>query len=387
MARKAYHDDFRFKNRNGVFYVIYRTRPDRPISTGQQTENDAVAWAYSHIEDKPKTKLTFRQFAQDFFIPGKCPWTIRMTKKGRSFGAEYLPGHRSRLECYLLPEFGPLLINAISTKMIDRWLIDLQSIRKDQPLAAATKDKILIGLRLILREAVYEGLISDNPAEYVEPFKDNNPGREVFSVEELTLFFPEDIDRLLEIWGSLQWAAFFYIMASCGLRPGEAAGFQWGDWIRTFHGAVIQRSVENKTGRMKGLKTDKNGIQMKPAIFTEKAEQLLLMLEAKLERTGFDDLIFQINNKPLKTETILKHFKYSCQRAGVNRRERTTYCLRHSFNTHLLRQASLQQVQELMGHTTLTSSRRYNHPRAEDLLAKAQGMRTYVNVIYDPRAG
>ena len=76
---------------------------------------------------------------------------------------------------------------------------------------------------------------------------------------------------------------------------------------------------------------------MKPAVFTSRAEQLLLMLESKTKDTASETLIFQrANGKPLILETANKHFKASCVRAGVEPLGRTQYCLRHSFNTHLI---------------------------------------------------
>jgi integrase len=387
MPKKPYHSDFRFKNRNGIYYVIYKTRPDKPISTGQVTEEDAIAWAYAHQLDKPKVNIKFRDFAESFFVAGECPWTTRMTEKGRVFGAEYLPGNRSRLTCHLLPEFGPLLLSSITTRQIDRWLTGLKGVKAGKALTASTKNKVLDTLRIVFKEAVYEGLIEKNPAESVEPFVDHTTGREPFTVEELQKMFPEDLNEMFLIWGGLQWTAFFYILATTGVRPGEAAALAWGDWIKSLHGAAVSKSIENKTGRRKGLKTETAGVDIKPAVFTKRAEELLLLLEAETPNTDPDELIFKLNELPLKTETILKHFKYSCDRAGVQRGSRTTYCLRHSFNTHLLKQASLKDVQEMMGHTTLQSSRRYNHPRAEDLLSKAQKMRGLISNVYDPKGG
>ena len=384
MPRKPYHDDFRFKNRNGIYYVIYRTRPDRPVSTGQRTEEEAIAWAYAHRDERPSPKITLKDFARDFFIPGKCSWSTRMLEKGRTYHAEYFPAHRGRLLQYILPKFGPLVLSAITAKTIDEWLMHLEGVRVGEQLSAASRMKILIAFRKIMDEAKYQGIISSNPAEEVEPFTDSRPGREPFTIDELRRLFPDDIADLMIIWQGLSWATFFYILATCGLRPGEAKALKWGDWDKSRHGAVISQAVENKTGRLKGLKTERAGVSMKAAMFTEKAENLLLMLEAKTENTDPDQLIFiRENGRPHITETVLKHFKASCDRAGIDRRGRTTYSLRHSFNTHLAKLASLSQVQDAMGHVTLSSSKRYFHPTPEALLEKAQGIRDLVQQVYD----
>lgn len=80
MPTKPYHKDFRFKRRNGIYYVIYRIRPDRIRSTGQRTEEEAIAWAYAHLNEDPKPTITLKEFAGDFFVPGTCTWSTRMLK-------------------------------------------------------------------------------------------------------------------------------------------------------------------------------------------------------------------------------------------------------------------------------------------------------------------
>jgi hypothetical protein len=58
LPRKPYHKDFRFKKRNGIYYVIYRTRPDQVRITGQRTESDAIAWAYANKDEQPRPQIT-----------------------------------------------------------------------------------------------------------------------------------------------------------------------------------------------------------------------------------------------------------------------------------------------------------------------------------------
>ncbi len=123
---------------------------------------------------------------------------------------------------------------------------------------------------------------------------------------------------------------------------------------------------------------------MKPAVFAERAEQLLLLLESKSEDTSETKLIFhRENGRPMILETVLKHFKASAERAGVDLNGRTTYCLRHTFNTHLAKSISLKQLQTAMGHTTMSSSKRYLHPESEDLLQDAQSIRGLVEKVFD----
>ena len=169
-----------------------------------------------------------------------------MLQKGRTFSVYYCEGYRSRLNCYILPKFGPLALTAITTKSIDEWLMNLVSVRTNQPLASETKATLLFTLKIILGEAKYQGVFDVNAAMEVEPFHGVSIIREPFTIEEVHKFFPDNSDDMIGIWRAPMWSAFFYIMATCGLRPGKAAAIRWGDWRRQHHGAVISGSIENR---------------------------------------------------------------------------------------------------------------------------------------------
>lgn len=147
---------------------------------------------------------------------------------------------------------------------------------------------------------------------------------------------------------------------------------------------IVNKSVENKSGRIKGLQTEKRGMDMKPAILSERAEMLLLMLEAQTGDTNPEQLIFgRKNGGTMILESSNKHSKASSIRAGIEPRGRTQYCQRHTFNSHVAKKASLNQLQTAMGHVTMSSSKRYLHPTAEDLLEEAQGIRGIVHQVFD----
>ncbi len=77
-----------------------------------------------------------------------------------------------------------------------------------------------------------------------------------------------------------------------------------------------------------------------------------------------------VNRNTLKPEVSNKHFKASCDRAGLERNDRTQYCLRHTFDTELLKKLNRETVQDLMGHTSYRKE--YDHRTGEDLLLQLQ---------------
>ncbi len=390
----------RFSKQGLVSYVVYDHDPAHTKSTGVLVDprrrnyswepagyDDAVAWAYTNMETiQFRSTITFREFAEHFFDPKRCTWTKRKFAKNHRkgvedrapFGAEYLPAHRGRLRNYLLPRWGSVPLNRISTKAIDEWLMDLDSARTGFPLSPASLDKVLTASRHILGEAKYQGYLSENQAAAVEPYSiAASRHRESFTLTEIRELFPNDIDEAIRIWQSLSWYGYFLMQWTCGLRPGEVGAFMLQDWIKEHHGAVIRRALENKTLEIKGLKTEKRGMTVKPVIFSDKLESLLTLLE--FQGIAKDELLFTVGGRPIKAETANKHFKASAARAGVHLHNRTQYCLCHTFYTEALKIMPEKEVEKMAGHKTLRKE--YDHRKGLDFLIGAQPLRDIVNKL------
>lgn len=277
-----------------------------------------------------------------------------------------------------MPRWGPVPLRLITTKAIDKWLMELDSVRTGLPLAPASLDKILTAMRHILGEAKYQGYLSENPAAAVEPYGTGvNQRREPFTLAEINSLFPDDLDEASRIWQSLSWYGYFLMQWTCGLRPGEVGAFMLQDWIKEHHGAVIHQSLENKTLTIKGLKTEKKGMTVKPVVFSDKLESVLTLLEFK--GIARDELLFTVNGQAIKAETANKHFKAAAKRAEVDLQSRTQYCLRHTFYTETLKILPEKDVEKMAGHKTLRKE--YDHRKGLDFLKNAQPLRELVNKL------
>ncbi|HUU39776.1 MAG TPA: site-specific integrase [Desulfatiglandales bacterium] len=271
----------------------------------------------------------------------------------------------------------------ITPKLIDEWLMDLDSVRYGIPLAPGSLDKVLVAMRIILAEAEYQGFISwhgKNPAEKVEPYdrRESRGRRQPFSIEEIHVLFPPDLSKALEIWQTPGWYAYFLMQWVTGMRPGEVSGFMLKDWVKEYHGAVIERSIEHRTYRIKGLKTEKRGLTVKAVFFSDQLEEILSYLESHGAPT--EDLLFRsVTGKPVILETANKHFKASVVRAGLGLNSRTQYSLKHSFYTEALKHMAEADVAKLAGHRYLRKE--YDHRKAIDFLKKKQGLKRLVDRI------
>ncbi|WP_319561062.1 tyrosine-type recombinase/integrase [Marispirochaeta sp.] len=373
--RRGSGKPYRFKTRKtksgDIYYATFRAMPGKWISTGTTDLKEAERWAANYeISIVPTEQQTLAEFADRFYIPGKCPWLRRMKAKGKTFTVNHLKKMRGDLDNYILPEFGNLMLSAITQRDIDDYLIDLKSKRYRRPLMADAKNKVLISLRHVMKEAVAQGLIERDPTQGIVWFKDTEETeQEVFSPEELRKLFPPALDEMVQIWQTLEWAAYFMVMGSCGLRPQEVGALTWGKWSRSLHGLAITHKIDPGTKkRVKGTKTGYS----KAVALPRRAEEILLLHEATTENTDPEDLIFtpKAADGGISAESANKHFKASCERAGLDRRERTPYNLRHSFNTYALQLLDRKEVQCLMGHRTNAMTQRYDHPSDQQLIER-----------------
>jgi len=360
---------YTFKTRSsGIIYVQFATQPRRWRSTGQKEMRDAKVWAEEHRTDKPETALTFKQFAEGFFIPGRHKWIERKHSKNKDFASDFLSVNQGRLDNYILPYFGSYLLPAIKPRMIDDWLIELTG--KYKPLSHSSKNKILITLRHILLEAKEQELIDSNPAAVIRMFSEKKKKRIPFTHEECKLLYSKTQEELLKIWLTKEWELFFRIEWNGGLRPGEVAALAWEDFYPELHGFTINKSIDSRTGKIKGIKTEKKGVKEKIAFLTVYTIKELFKLKEKRQPDQSDLIFTSINGNKIKSETSNKHFVASCDRAGITLKGRTQYSLRHTFDTDLMKKINREYVQILMGHTSYRGE--YDHRTGKDLLIQLQ---------------
>lgn len=367
---------------SGLYAIQYAEEPGHWHATGQDNEHDALSWARRKRGEilAPKAIL-FRDASLGFFAAGS-PWTIRQAQLGRSYSAEYLPQMRGRLDGYLVPAWGSTPISKITRRMVQDWLIELKG-QRGQVIKNSTKNKIIDCLIILYREWADSGLLSASPMEGLGHFSaSDETTRDIFTAAELELLFPDDRERLVDIWADQgkqyrqygqMWLSYFIALRDTGCRPGELLALTWGDWRKDDNGFAIRKAVENTTGIIKPQ--TKTGSR-KPAFLSERGTQELLLWCANSQHALPGDLIWSLDGLyPMRTESANKHFTGACLRAGVERGNRTPYCIRHTFATRAFETLSLHDVQILLGHsakstTALTS---YFHPTDDMIMRMGQG--------------
>ncbi|MGE4232262.1 MAG: tyrosine-type recombinase/integrase [Bacteriovoracia bacterium] len=144
----------------------------------------------------------------------------------------------------------------------------------------------------------------------------------------------------------------------CGLRASETSNLNWGDiQKREFHYLFLVRGKGNK----------ERLVPILPYLV-----DALNALKNSLEFCRNQDPIFQNKTKKrLSTRSIQDIVKRSALSQGS---QASPHTLRHSYATHLLENgANLKSIQELLGHSSLSTTQKYLH------LTTAQLKREYLN--------
>ena len=217
---------------------------------------------------------------------------------------------------------------------------------KENQLDSRSVSKAVSSLRSFYRFLMDEGLAKDNPAYLLE-----NPKRKSTLPEVLDKDTVEDLlDKIsLEKPKGLRDRCLFELIYSSGLRVSEASGLN-----------VKDIDIENRVAKVKG-KGNKERIVIFGQDAYDQLKQYLSFTRPKLagKINKNDALFISKSGKRLSRKGIWKNYaKYACL-TGVSSHVHT---LRHSFATSLLTGgADLRTVQELLGHSDLSTTQIYTH--------------------------
>lgn len=231
-------------------------------------------------------------------------------------------------------------VRALDARLLRAWLVDLHR----RGLEAASVARRLAAVRSWLRFLVRRGALERNPGREV---RGPRPARRLAGVLP-----PDEIRALLDGPGlAPRERAVLELFYATGLRVSELAGLDLDDVDRA------QRTV-----RVAG-----KGGKERIVFYGARAARAL---EAWLAERGPapGPLFLGRRGRRLGVRAIYELVRRRARRVGIARRV-TPHTLRHSFATHLLDAgADLRMIQELLGHSRLSTTQRYTHVSVERLL-------------------
>ncbi|MBQ5924753.1 MAG: tyrosine-type recombinase/integrase, partial [Alistipes sp.] len=202
----------------------------------------------------------------------------------------------------------------------------------------------LSGVKSLYNYLLISERIQQLPTENIEPPKTERLLPDVLSVEEVDAMLATFDIRSAK---GCRDSAIVEVLYSTGLRVSELVTLRLSD---LFFGEGYVRVVG---------KGDK---QRLVPIGSAARDKIQLYMEERKPKSASEMTLFLNNRgKPLTRVMVFNIIRQAAERAGITKNI-SPHTLRHSYATHLLQGgANIRQVQELLGHESITTTEVYTH--------------------------
>lgn len=255
---------------------------------------------------------------------------------------------------FLCSHFGkaPSILDVSDAKIYDfrAWLSD----RSLNGLSAASRARSLSGIKNFLQWMDKQGIAHNAAISTVRtPKLPHKLPRPLHEDQAKTLISEADI-LVKDDWVGMRNRALFTLLYGCGLRIQEALSLDLKDLPRDGFLRVMGKGRKERQ------------IPTLPIVEAALAQYIeLCPYPIEPDRPIF----LGTKGKRLSQSVAQKEMRNLRTILGLP--ETTTpHALRHSFATHLLQNgANLREIQDLLGHASLSTTQRYTEVNAEELLA------------------
>ncbi len=319
------------------------------------TKRLAEDWLRSVLEEARRGTLPGLVRTGATFADAAAEW-LRYIEHDRGRKPSTVAGYRVMVRSMLLPAFGELQLEEITTPMIERWVGSL-----DQ--SASTRTKAIVLMHGVFARAKKMWGLPSNPVADVEKPPLTRSGN-------IDVFSPEEVYALVRAAANEQDAAIYLTAAFTGLRRGELIALHWRDV--DFAGSTIRVRGNYSEGVLTPSKSGKvRAVPMTPDVASA-----LARLGDRKDWVGDDDLVFVgVGGSYLDGSALRRRYGAALERAGL--RQLRFHDLRHTFGTRMIGKADIRRVQEWMGHSSIQTTMQYLHyaPRSEDAELVAEAFR------------
>lgn len=276
--------------------------------------------------------------------------------EGKSENTRY--GYRLDLEqfhAFLKPFFPEELVVAEQiTPLMIRDFLRMLHDKSDKNRSLARK---LAALKMFFQYLKQQGSIQINPVEKMERPKYEKPLPKFFTEEEINLLLT--LPETDNVFG-IRNRAIFELIYSSGLRISEVCDVRLGD----LDSKKCLIRVTGKGNKTRIVPVGRNAIGF---------IQNYLQVRSKLDPEGKDDHLFVTKSGKPFYNRQLNIILTGLIRLIARQKGYSPHTIRHSFATHLLQHgADLKAIQQMLGHTQLSTTEIYTHVTLEDVKAAYQ---------------
>ena len=366
MRYKSSYSIYRRKIGGGktVFYYRCYDKTGKRVcghSTGQSTKAAAREYCNTLLKEGRLLKYkyvgvpTFREFADGFWDVKKSEY-LKSQRTRKEISASYPVTAAMMVKNHIMPKFGAMKLDAITSQMIDSWLLSFP----DRGLSNSTGNLAIKCLSAMLSWAVRKEYIIANPCKGVKMLKEVRKNRELLGAGDIQKLFGENWEMY---WDKYMYCFMSKLAACTGMRISELVGLK-GEYVLDKHIVVFGQHTKY------GYTSTKNHKSRTIPV----PEKIIDELKTFKAVCG-DGYLFSTNGgkKPIASRTLSAAFKRALGILGITPDEQksrglTFHSWRHFFNTSmLLANVPAVKVQELTDHASLAMTKRYTHISKSDL--------------------
>ncbi len=275
-----------------------------------------------------------------------------------------LKSYRDYVKVHIAPALGALPIRDVTYARLEAYYHE-----KRKTLSVNSLKKHHVVIKGTLLQAVRNGLIASNPADYVAFPKAKQFEGHSFTMAQLAHLIKENEKTAEPARAAIMLAAYY------GLRRSEACGLRWKD-IDFENGriTVANTVTENGSLRIEAERT-KTAQSHRTIGLAKSTVPYLQALKATQEATGLplDKVCAWPDGRPVSPNYITRQFNKLLERAGLPRIR--LHDLRHTVASLLAPRVPIKNLQFQLGHKNIqTTMDVYTHLMDEDKLAVSSVM-------------
>jgi integrase len=327
MIKKSWWVDFRFN------HTRYRRRSPANSRAGALAYEAVLRHKFARGEtiDKARPDAQERQSFSTFARTWFDEYVVPNNKPSEQLAKKYI------LSASLIPFFGEMRIEQITGHYVERY----KALMLKEGVGRKTVNNRLTVLRKCLSTA-YDWLGLDGAPPKITWLKCPPPKTGYLSPDECTMLLANAEGVVREM---------ILTALRTGMRLGELKGLQWSsiDWHnRTI---TVRHSRCDLTKELDSTKSNRER-HIPMDIDVER------MLFGRKQHTGY--VFVDTAGQPFNNDRLIRRLEVECKKAGL--RKIGWHALRHTFASHLaMKGVPLNMVQQLLGHSTITTTMRYAH--------------------------
>ncbi|MFC6267170.1 site-specific tyrosine recombinase XerD [Frigoriflavimonas asaccharolytica] len=244
-------------------------------------------------------------------------------------------------------QFSPETINY---ENIQHFLFELSK----ENLSERTQARCISSLKAFFNYLVEEEIRADNPTALLE-----GPKLGIYLPDALSLENIEKIIAAVDLSNPLgkRNLCMIEVLYGCGLRVSEMTGLK----ISNINFKELYLRIEGKGGKTRFVPlAEFTSKIIKNYINNERAE-------GKINEKFSDILFLNRRGNAITRNMVFIIIKDLTEKAGI-KKNISPHTFRHSFATHLMQNgADLRYIQEMLGHSSITTTEIYTHLDTEEL--------------------